>query len=202
VDQWILDVIRAGGYLGIALLMVVENAVPVIPSELILPFAGFLASDGDLDLVGALLASTAGSTAGAAGWYVIGRRWGSRGVTRFVSRHGVWLLLDVHDVRKAETWFANHKRRSTFFGRLVPGVRSLISIPAGVTGMRPLPFLASTVAGSALWNGILIGAGYLLAGAYHQAADTVGPIGSIVFGAVFLTLLIRFVRRRRRAAAG
>ena len=201
MDEWVLDVIRGGGYVGIALLMVVENAMPMIPSELILPFAGFLASNGELDFVGALLASTAGSTAGAAGWYVIGRRWGRQGVNRFVSRHGKWLLLDIDDVKKAEHWFANHKRRSTFIGRLVPGVRSLISIPAGVTGMRPVPFMASTVAGSALWNGILISAGYLLAGAYQKAAHAVGPIGSIVFGAVFLTLLVRFLRRRRAARA-
>lgn len=197
MDQWILEVIRAGGYAGIALLMVIENAVPMIPSELILPFAGFLSSSGELDLAWATVAATAGSTAGASGWYLIGRRWGSEGVRQWVSRHGVWLLLDVDDVRKAEEWFANHKRRTTFVGRLVPGVRSLISIPAGVTCMRPLPFLGYTLAGSALWNGVLIGAGYLLAGAYRKAADAVGPIGSIVFAVVFLTLLVRFVRRRR-----
>jgi membrane protein DedA with SNARE-associated domain len=200
MDQWILDIIRTGGYLGIALLMVAENAVPMIPSELILPFAGFLASDGDLNFAGAVVASTLGSTAGAVGWYLIGRRWGSAGVRRWVSRHGMWLLLDVDDIEKAEHWFATHKRRTTFIGRLVPGVRSLISIPAGVTHMRMGPFLGYTIAGSALWNGILVGAGYLLAGAYHKAADAVGPIGTIVFALVFLTLLIRFLRRRRRAA--
>jgi membrane protein DedA with SNARE-associated domain len=202
VDQWILDVIRAGGYFGIAFLMVLENAIPMIPSELILPFAGFLASDGDLDLGGAVVASTLGSTTGASVWYALGRRWGSAGVRTFVTRHGVWLLLDVADVQKAEAWFAGHKRRATFLGRLVPGVRSLISIPAGVTCMPVAPFLLYTIAGSALWNGVLIGAGYLLSGAYHKAADAVGPIGTVVFGAVFVTLLVRFVRRRRQERTG
>ena len=199
MDAWILDVIRTGGYVGLALLMVLENAVPVIPSELILPFAGFLSSDGDLDLAGAVLASSAGSIIGATVWYVLGRRWGRTGVRSFVERHGVWLLLDVADVTRAEAWFSRHKRVATFVGRLVPGVRSLISIPAGVTRMPAPQFLLFTAAGSTLWNGALIGAGYLLAGAYHRVADAVGPVGTVMFVAVLVTLVVRYVRRRRQA---
>ena len=197
MDEWILDVIRTAGYAGIVFLMVLENAIPMIPSEVILPFAGFLVSDGDLDLAGVIAASSLGSSAGATGWYIVGRRWGRNGVQSFVSRHGKWLLLDLEDVKRAESWFSRHKRRATFLGRLVPGVRSLISVPAGVTGMPAPQFLACTIAGSTLWNGALVGAGYLLAGAYYRAAEAVGPIGTVVFAGVFVTLLIRFIRRQQ-----
>lgn len=197
MDDWLLDVIRRSGYLGIALLMILENVIPAIPSELILPFAGFLVSNGQLNATGVVAAATAGSTVGASTWYVLGRRWGRAGVHRFVERHGRWVLLDVEDVERAEDWFERHQGRATFLGRLMPGVRSLISVPAGVARM-PFPrFLAYTTAGSLLWTAALTLAGYLLADAYEKTRQVVGPIGSVLFGALLLFLIVRYVRRQR-----
>lgn len=146
-----------------------------------------------------IVSSSLGSTAGASGWYIVGRRWGRNGVLSFVRRRGKWLLLDAGDVERAENWFSRHKRRATFFGRLVPGIRSLISVPAGITRTPAPQFLAYTLAGSTLWNAALVCAGYLLADAYQKAADAVGPLGTIVFAGVVLVLLIRYIRRQKSA---
>jgi membrane protein DedA with SNARE-associated domain len=200
VDEWLLNVIRAAGYLGIAFLMVLENVIPAIPSELILPFAGFLVAEGDLNLAGVIASGSAGSTIGAAAWYVLGRAWGSDGLHRFVERYGRWLLLDLDDVTRAEDWFARHQRRATFLGRLMPGVRSLISVPAGVAGMPAPVFLAYTIAGTVLWTAALTLAGYFLADAYQKTREVIGPIGTILFAAVVVLLVARFIRRQRAAS--
>ena len=148
-----------------------------------------------------LAAATAGSTVGATSWYLLGRKWGSRRVHRFVDRYGCWLLLGEDDVSRSEAWFERHQRAATFVGRLVPGVRSLISLPAGIARM-PLPsFLAFTAAGSLLWSAVLISAGYLLADAYERARDVVGPIGSILLALAVVFVVGRYVVRRRRVAA-
>ena len=201
MDEWLLHVIKTAGYVGIAALMLLENVIPAIPSELILPFAGYLTARGELDLAGVIASGSTGSAAGATVWYALGRAWGTAGMHRFVERHGRWLLLDLDDVKRADAWFRRHQRRATFFGRLMPGVRSLISVPAGVARM-PVPlFLLYTIAGTVLWTAALTIAGYLLADAYEQMRDVIGPVGSILFGAVVLLLVVRAVRRRRSRAS-
>jgi membrane protein DedA with SNARE-associated domain len=200
VDEWLLEIISTAGYVGLALLMLLENVFPVIPSELILPFAGYLVAREELAMSSVILSATLGSSAGATVWFVLGRRWGTRGVHRFAAEHGRWLLLDVEDVSRAEQWFARHTKSATFFGRLLPGVRALISVPAGVAGMRTPLFLAFTVAGTATWTVALTVAGYLLADAYDRARDVIGPIGTIVFALFVGTLVFRHIRRRRLAA--
>ena len=202
MDQWLLGIIERAGYAGLALLMILENIVPAIPSELILPVAGFLVADGQLGFAGVVASAGAGSTLGATAWYFVGRSWGSGGVHRFVERHGCWLLLEVDDVSRAEAWFKRHQGLATFLGRLMPGVRSLISVPAGIARMPPALFLAYTVAGSVLWTIALTLAGYLLADAYRKASEAVGPVGSILLGGAVLLAVGRYVVRRRRAAGG
>lgn len=197
MDDWLLEVISKAGYLGIAGLMMLENLIPAIPSELILPFAGFLAAGGKLDLVGVMASGSAGSTIGATAWYVVGRKWGRTGMHRFVANHGRWLLLDLADVKRVETWFERHQARATFLGRLVPGVRALISVPAGVARMSALLFLAYTATGTLLWTVALTLGGYVLADAYEKTRAIVGPVGSIVFGSVVLLLIVRHIKRQR-----
>jgi membrane protein DedA with SNARE-associated domain len=197
VDDWLLEVITKAGYLGIAGLMMLENLIPAIPSELILPFAGFLAADEKLDLVGVIASGSAGSTIGATGWYVVGRKWGRAGMRRFVEKHGRWLLLDLEDVKRAEAWFERHQARATFLGRLVPGVRALISVPAGVARMPAPLFVAYTATGTLLWTVALTLAGYVLADAYEKTRAIVGPVGSVVFGSVILLLVVRYIKRQR-----
>jgi membrane protein DedA with SNARE-associated domain len=199
VDEWLLGVIQSAGYFGIMFLMVVENVIPAIPSELILPFAGYLVARGELDLAGVIGSGALGSVAGASAWYVLGRAWGRRGMHHFVERHGRWLLLDIDDVTRAEAWFERHQRGATFIGRLMPGVRSLISVPAGVSGMPPFQFLLYTLGGTVLWTAALTLAGYALADAYEKARDVVGPVGTVLFAIVVLMLVVRYVRRQRQA---
>lgn len=198
MDDWILGIIERGGYLGLALLMVLENLAPAIPSELILPFAGFLVAEGRLGFAGVVASASAGSTLGASGWYLLGRAWGSGRVHRFFDRYGCWVLLEAEDVSRAEAWFKRHQGIATFFGRLIPGVRSLISLPAGTARMPRALFLAYTVAGTTLWTIALTAAGYLLADAYEQAREIVGPIGSILLGAAVAFVVGRYLVRRHR----
>jgi membrane protein DedA with SNARE-associated domain len=198
VDEWLLNVIRSAGYLGIALLMILENVIPAIPSELILPFAGYLVARDQLDLLGVIASGSAGSTAGATAWYVLGRAWGRDRVEQFVGRYGRWMLLDESDVSRANGWFERHQRTATFIGRLIPGVRSLISVPAGIARMPPASFLIYTLSGTVLWTSALTLAGYVLAGAYERTRDAIGPVGSILFGGLVIVLIARYVRRQWR----
>jgi membrane protein DedA with SNARE-associated domain len=200
MDEWLLSVIKTAGYLGIAFLMILENAIPAIPSELILPFAGYLVARDELNLTGVVASGSAGSTFGASIWYLLGRKWQSAGMHRFVARHGRWLLLDAEDVKRAEGWFNRHQKSATFFGRLVPGVRSLISVPAGVARMPAPIFLLYTITGTTIWTTALTVAGYLLADAYEKTREVIGPIGSVLFGGLVVVLIVRYVRRQRRAA--
>ncbi len=199
MDEWLLSVIKTAGYLGIALLMILENAIPAIPSELILPFAGYLVARDELNMAGVIASGSAGSTFGASIWYLLGRRWQSDGMRRFVARYGRWLLLDAEDVQRAEAWFKRNQKSATFFGRLVPGVRSLISVPAGLTRMPAPTFLLYTIAGTTIWTTALTVAGYLLADAYEKTREVVGPIGSVLFGGMVLVLIVRYMRRQLAA---
>lgn len=196
---WLADLIAAAGEVGVGLLTFVETVVPPIPSEVVLPLAGFLAQSGQLSLTWVIIASTVGSVAGALVFYALGALLGLERSIRLLSKIP---LLDADDLHHASTWFAGHGRASVFFGRLVPGVRSLISLPAGAQRMPIVAFAALTAAGSAVWNSVLVGAGYAFAtqwdlvGAWASTASNVG-LGIVV--AVFLVVLVRRALARRRA---
>ena len=136
--EWITAVIASSGYFGIALLMFAENLFPPIPSELIMPFAGFVAARGDLHPVGVVAAGVTGSLLGAIPWYLAGRWLGGERLKRLADRHGRWLTASRQDLQRAEDWFNRYGWLAVLLGRLVPAVRTLISIPAGATRM-PLP---------------------------------------------------------------
>jgi len=195
VGQWVLDVIGALGYLGLALLLIAENLFPPIPSEVVLPLAGFLVGRGELNLWGALTAATFGSVAGAVVLYGLGR-WGGR---RLVLRYGKWLRVDEERLRRAEGWFGRYGDWIVLVARVVPVARSIVSVPAG-TAKMPLPrFVVLTTVGSAAWNGFLIGAGVALGANWRVVQNWVGSYseGVLVFGtaAVALFLLLRHFRR-------
>ena len=149
--DWMIELIERGGYLGIVALMFLENLFPPIPSELIMPSAGFQASQGSLSLAGVMLAGTAGSLCGALFWYAVGRYAGENRLKRWASRHGRWLTLTPEDVDRADDWFDRHNAAAVFFGRLLPTIRTLISIPAGLFEMPPGPFLLYSALGTGLW---------------------------------------------------
>ena len=150
--EWITSTIRSLGYLGGISLTVRENLCPPIPSELVIPLAGFVAAGDGLDIWWVIAAGTFGSLAGAVLWYEIGRRVGERRVRRWVERSGKWITLSPKDVDRAQGWFKRHGGAAVFLGRLVPGVRTFISLPAGFAGMPRTPFLLYSAGGTAIWT--------------------------------------------------
>ncbi|MFP5333844.1 MAG: DedA family protein [Actinomycetes bacterium] len=199
LSGFVADVIAALGAWGVGLLTLVETVFPPIPSEVVLPLAGFLSGQGRMGLVSVLVASTAGSVAGALLLYAAGARLGAERSERLLARLP---LMEVEDVNRAEDWFLRHGRSAIFFGRLVPGVRSLISLPAGTTRMPMGQFLLYTTAGSAIWNALLVGGGFWL-GTQWRRVERYADLLDLVVIAVLVVLVcwyvVRGVRRRRRA---
>jgi membrane protein DedA with SNARE-associated domain len=187
------------GAFGVFLLMLAENVFPPIPSEVVLPLAGYVANTGRGSLWLTVVAGTLGSAAGATVWYYVGRWVGIDRLKHFARRHGRWLTLTPQEIEHVDRWFDRHGRWAVLFGRMVPGIRTLISVPAGVTGMRLAPFLAYTLIGSALWTVVLVLAGYELGEQYDQVARIIEPVSNIVIvGAVlwYLWRVVTFGRHR------
>lgn len=189
---WVLDVVDTVGQVGVGLLVLLENLVPPIPSEVVLPFSGALAAGGRFTFVGVLVASTIGSVLGALLLYEAGRRLGQERIDRWLA--AIPLVSD-RDVERAESWFAEHGTTAVLSGRLVPGVRSLVSVPAGAQHMPRGRFLALTTLGSAVWNAILLGAGYAL-GRQWQVVEQYTVWLDVAMGVAVLAVLARLAARR------
>jgi membrane protein DedA with SNARE-associated domain/uncharacterized membrane protein YkvA (DUF1232 family) len=200
VFDWIVKIVSEGGYLGIALLMLGENVFPPIPSELIMPLAGFVAATGRLDPVLVVLAGTLGSVLGAVPWYYAGRWLGEERMRAFAARHGRWLTLDDRDLGKAIRWFGRHGRMAVLLGRLVPTVRTLISLPAGMARMPLAPFLIYSSIGSLLWTAALAAAGFLLESNYRLVGDYLDLASRIIIGLIVLAYVYRLLAGGRLGA--
>jgi membrane protein DedA with SNARE-associated domain len=198
MTDWIVGFIEEYGYAAVALLMLAENVFPPIPSELIMPFAGFAASGGEIDPWLVAAAGAAGSVAGALFWYAVGRWVGPKRLLGFVERHGRWLTLAPDDVRRAQQWFDAHGHAAVFFGRLMPAVRTLISVPAGISGMRLGEFLLWTVAGSLVWSGVLTFVGFQLGERYEAVSGVLDWVTKAVLAAIAIWYVRRVVRGRRQ----
>jgi len=177
---WVMRFIEAHGYLGIALLMLAENLFPPLPSELIMPFAAFQAARGELHWLPVVLSGAAGALAGAMPWYLAGRLLGLQRVLRFAERHGRWLTLSPAEVQRAEDWFVRRGAWVLVAGRLVPALRTVISLPAGVTQLPFWQFCLWTAAGSVLWCGVLTAAGYALESQYARIASVLNPASTAI----------------------
>jgi membrane protein DedA with SNARE-associated domain len=190
LTAWATGIVEALGYPGVYLLMILEGFFPPIPSEMVLPLAGFLAGQGRLSLWLVLLVATAGSLTIALVLYGLGHWIGRERLRRWIERYGKWILLDPEDMDKTNRWFERHGKASVFFGRFVPGVRSLISLPAGFAGMPLWSFVIFTMVGSAIWNGALIGVGWYLGENWQQVRHyfryfEYAAIGGLVLGAAW-----------------
>ncbi|HYC05084.1 MAG TPA: DedA family protein [Azospirillaceae bacterium] len=195
--EWITETVASAGALGVALLMALENLFPPIPSELIMPLAGFAAAQGKLNLWVAIAAGTVGSVVGTLPWYFAARKLGKRRVREFVENHGCWIAISAADVDKASDFLRRHGRGALLFGRLVPGVRTLISVPAGVASV-PLGFyLIYSAIGSAVWTAVLTIAGYLLRDRYEKVAHLVDPVAQGVLALLVGWYVWRVFRCRR-----
>ena len=204
IAQWAVSLMEWLGAPGAGLAIAAENLFPPLPSEIILPMAGFTASRGSFGLVEVLIWTTLGSIVGALALYGLGAWLGRARLIRIVDRMP---LVNVADVERAEAWFAKHGDKAIFFGRMIPLFRSLISVPAGIERVPLLRFTLLTAAGSAIWNTIFVVAGYLLGENWHiveQYADVFKWV-VIVVGAVavgwFLIVRVRRIMRDRAARA-
>ena len=191
--EWVVSVIEGWGYPGVFLLMLAENLFPPIPSEVIMPLAGFLVGQGKLNLGLTILAGTAGSVIGTSFWYFVGRAFGAERLKRWAARWGRVLTMSPGDIDGAVGWFENHGGAAVFFGRMLPAIRTLISVPAGLARMPMWKFLSYTVAGSALWTGVLTFAGLALHENYARVADYVDPVSKLVVVTVVVIYLYRVV---------
>ncbi|MBB4638398.1 VTT domain-containing protein [Longimicrobium terrae] len=190
------------GYVGLVLLMFLENVFPPIPSELIMPLAGYTATRGQFAIAGVIVAGTVGSVLGALPLYWLGRRVGQDRLRTLADRHGRWLAVSPDEIDRASSWFSRHGRWVILFGRLVPGVRSLISIPAGINRMPLVPFLLLTTLGSGVWTAILALLGYQLGSRFGEVETYLSPASNVILGLMAAAYLWRVIRPPRRRTAG
>jgi membrane protein DedA with SNARE-associated domain len=195
-----LTLMQGIGEWGVGLFTLLETVFPPIPSEVILPLAGFLAQRGELNLVLVIITSTLGAYIGALLLYWLGAK---LGMQRAISWLAKLPLVDKEDFEKAASWFSRHGKSAIFFGRFIPGVRSLISLPAGAERMHLLTFSLYTIAGSALWNGLLIGLGAALGTQYeiiNKYSDYLNYAVYAAIAGVVAWLVVRRIRRHRATA--
>lgn len=183
---WATSVVETVGYAGVAALVTLENLFPPIPSEVVLPLAGFVAARDATSALGMVAAATVGSMAGAYLLYGVSAAVGPRRLRRLVERHGRWLGLTVDDLERAEGWFDRRAAWAVLVCRCVPLMRSVISVPAGFRRMPLLPFTLTTLGGSLIWNVALISAGYMLGEEWVRAGEPVDLLQTVVLAALVL----------------
>ena len=200
--NWIAEIMEAFGYPGIVLVILIENLFPPIPSEIVLPFAGFMTTQGSLTLFGVVVAATFGSVLGALALYGVGVWFGRDRIYWIARRYGRWLTVGEQDVQRAEDWFARYGIWTVFFCRMVPVLRSLISIPGGLVRMNLAVFVLYTALGSVIWNLLLSGVGAVLGAAWPAVSRWVNLYQDVVIAllalAVAAFLLYRLASRRER----
>jgi len=198
MTEWITDIVDRLGYIGVAFLVALESLFPPIPSELILPLAGFVAGQGEANFIGMVLAATAGSLIGAWILYGISAAIGPERLHRFVVRYGRWFGVKDADLVRAEEWFDRRSTYAVLFGRCVPLIRSIVSIPAGFRRMPIIRFTLATTLGSLVWNLALIGGGALLGDRWEQLGDYVAVFQWLVIvlivGAIAWFIWTRLVK--------
>lgn len=199
--DWITGFVQSAGYFGIVLLMFAENVFPPIPSEVIMPLAGFTAAKGELNIYGVIASGTLGTLIGALAWYYVGLRLGIKRIKSLARRHGRWLTLDEDGIDSARGWFDRHGKMALVIGHLIPAVRTLISVPAGVARMNLVTFLVASTAGTVLWTALLAAAGYLLESQYHRVEGFTNIGTNVVLGLMVAWYVYRVITWPRTHAA-
>ena len=191
MTDWIIQTISDLGYLGIFLVMLAESIFPPIPSELIIPFAGFAAANGDLNLYGVIATATFGAVVGMLPWYFAGRLFGLDRVRRLADRFGRVMAFNADEIDVAVSWFNRFGPIIVLFGRLMPIIRTLISIPAGLARMSLPVFLLASSIGALVWNTFLTLAGYILHEHYESIEVVLDPLSYVVLSLVVLLYLFK-----------
>ena len=193
MNDWITHLIEVAGYWGIAFLMVIENVFPPIPSEVIMGLGGLAVARGRMEFWPLMLAGTVGSTLGNYCWYLLGRALGYERLRPFVNRFGRWLTVEWEDIGRIVAFFRRHGQWVVFAVRFAPFMRTMISLPAGLTRMGHIRFLAFTFAGAAIWNAILAGAGYYLGRNFSDLEKYTGPVATGTLGIVLIAYVWRVI---------
>lgn len=200
MESWITSVMEQFGYFGIALLILVENVFPPIPSEVILTFGGFMTTKSELSIFGVVVASTIGSVGGAVILYWIGRILNVERLERIIEKWGKYLRLTKEDVRKADAWFDKYGPWTVFFCRFIPLIRSLISIPADMSGMNQWLFLVLTTLGTLIWNLVLVLVGAKVGNNWHQIVNYMDVYSNIMYVVIAVSaviFIIWFIKRKK-----
>lgn len=199
--DWLVTIITTLGYPGVALSVFIESFFAPIPSEIILPFSGFVASTGALNIYWVIVVATVAAYLGTLPFYFIGR-WGEKYVFKFLDKYGKYLFIDRGDVDWAFGLFEKHGNKIVLAGRLIPIVRTLISLPAGVAKMRFVIFSIYTIIGALIWNTLLAYAGYILADNWESVGAWIGKYEKVILGVVVLAVILYFLRgylRKRKS---
>ena len=191
MSDWVVRMIEQSGYLGVAFLMFLETIFPPIPSEVIMPIAGVAAGQGRMTYALVVASGTAGAMLGNIFWYLAARALGIMRLKPIVQRWGRWLTVTWPELERAERWFRVHGTAFVFLGRMVPTVRSLVSIPAGLLKMRFRSFVIASTIGTAGWTALLAGAGYKLGENYRDINDWLGPLSN----GIMVVLVVGYVWR-------
>lgn len=191
MSDWVVRLIEQSGYLGVGFLMFLETIFPPIPSEVIMPIAGIAAARGELQYGPVVAAGTGGAMLGNIVWYLAARALGVDRLKPLIVRHGRWLTMTWPEVQRAQRWFTLHGAFFVFLGRMLPTVRSLVSVPAGLLKMRFKTFVIASTLGTAGWTALLAGAGYKLKENFTQIDGWLGPISN----AIMLVLVVGYVWR-------
>jgi membrane protein DedA with SNARE-associated domain len=197
--DWITQLIDQHGYPAVALLMFLENVFPPIPSELIMPFAGYVAAEGGINPIGAVLAGSVGSLAGAFAWYAVGYWLGAERLKRFARKHGRWLTISDTEVEQAQKWFDRRGGVAVCIGRLIPAIRSVISAPAGIAHMNVAKFLLWSSIGTVAWTSLLLGLGFWLGNRFGEVEGWLTPVTWTILAFALGGYLYRLYRTRERA---
>ncbi len=193
MESWITSTIAGLGYAGVAILMFLENLFPPIPSEVVMPLAGYVSSQGQLSIAGVIAAGTVGSVLGAVFWYYVARWLGEERLKSWTRRHGRWITLGPRDVDKADSWFDKHGGWVVFFGRLVPTVRTLVAIPAGLFDMNIWLYVLLTTVGSALWTAALALLGWWLGSSWKDIGNYIDPVTYAIMAAIIVIYIYRVI---------
>lgn len=201
MQNWITDFMEQFGYIGIAFIIALENVFPPIPSEIVLPFGGFMTTYSSVSIFGVIVAATIGSIIGAIILYAIGRLLGVERLERMIDRWGHILRVKKEDIRKADEWFDKYGYWTVLFCRMIPLVRSLISIPAGMSNMKFGLFLLFTTIGTVIWNTILIIIGASLGENWHSITEFMDVYSNIAYAIIAvagISFLVWFFRRNKK----
>jgi membrane protein DedA with SNARE-associated domain len=199
--QWILSIMESSGYAGIFFLMILETVFPPIPSEVVLPLAGFASARGDLNIIIVILVTTLGGLVGCMPWYLLGRLYGIRRLKHMSEKYGRILTLTPDDIEDAQAWFNRHGHLAVLFGRLMPTVRSLISVPAGIAKMPIAPFLFYSFIGTAIWNMLLLFSGYVLESQYEKISGYVDFFSNAIivsFVSIYVYRVVTYTTREKK----